>query len=121
MKDYVKVIKNEKAGSISVCFYIEQDKVLQIGKEMQKINEQALMNGYNWEAVLNFYLDNNHPMVAGGMGADSEAGMFVAFYKLTPANEKKAEQLAGIIEDLVENESKLYEMVKENADEIEWD
>jgi len=121
MQDYVKVIKNEKSGSISVCFYIEQDKVLRIGEEMNKLNEQAYMNGYNWEAFLNYYLENNHPDVYGGMGCDPEAGMFVAFYKLTPDNEKKAEKLSQIIEDLVENESKLYEIVRNKGDEIEWD
>ena len=55
------------------------------------------------------------------MGANSTATTYKAYYKLTPANEKRAEKLAEIIEDLIENESKLYDLVKNNAEDIEWD
>ncbi|MBR3901800.1 MAG: hypothetical protein IKJ60_09695, partial [Ruminococcus sp.] len=48
----------EFEDSISLVFYIENDKVMAIGEKLQEINENAYMNGYNWEAVLNCYIEN---------------------------------------------------------------
>ncbi len=119
MKDYVKIIQHET--SISVCFYIEHDEIITIGEKMNEINENAYMNGYNWEAFLKYYLMKNNPDVLENMGSDPEAGMYVAYFKLNDENKKKAEKLAGIIENLVENKSSLYEIVRNYGDEIEWD
>ncbi len=47
--------------------------------------------------------------------------MYVAYYDLTPENEKKAEKFVGIIKDLIENEYKLYEIIKNEGNEIDWD
>ena len=121
MKDYIKLIKNEKEGSVSVRFEIKQDKIAAIGEKIKAINGAAAMTGSNWEALLEFYLDEKHPEISGGMGANSTPTTYKAYYKLTPANEKRAEKLAEIIEGLIENESKLYDLVKNNADDIEWD
>ena len=121
MKDYIKITTKKDFGSVSVSLNVKDEKVAGIGQKLKAINDQADMTGYNWEAVLNYYLDENHPEVAGGMGTDANAGKYTAYYKLNPQNEKKAEQLAMIIEDLIENESKLYDIVKKNADDIDWE
>jgi len=121
MKDYIKITSKKDFGSVSVTLNIKDEKVVGIGQKMKAINEQADMTGHNWEALVGYYLEEHHPDVAGGMGSDANAGKYVAYYKLTPQNEKKAEQLAAIIEDLIENESKLYDIVKNNADEIDWE
>ena len=117
---YASVVKHE--NSISMCFYIEQDKPFGIGEKMCEIKEDAYMNGYNWEAFFNYYLPKYAPDVAVGMGTDSEAGMYVAYYDdPTPENEAKAEKFVKIIESLVENEEELYRIVREEGDEIAWD
>jgi hypothetical protein len=121
MKDYIKVVTKKDFGSISVGLDIKHEKVAAIGKKMNEINEQADMSGYNWEAVLNYYFDENHPAIAAGMGSDANAGKYVAYYKLNLQNEKKAEQLVAILENLIENESLLYDIVKNNADDIDWE
>jgi hypothetical protein len=121
MKEYIKLSSDKKFGSVSVRFYTSLEPVLAIGKKMQEINEQAVMTGHNWEAFLNYYLDEHHPEVSGGMGSDADNKSFSAMYKLNPANEAKAEKLAQIIEDLVENEAEIYKIVKENGDDIDWD
>ena len=120
-KDYVKVIKIEESNMLSVCFYIESDNVMAIGDKMNALNECAYMNGYNWEAFLNYYLSKNNSALLEGLNCDPEAGMYAANYALTESNEKKAGQFAKIIEDLVENEDKIYQVVKEFGEEIEWD
>ena len=119
MADYVTTVKHEE--SISVCFWIEQDKLLAIGNKMNAIKEEAYMNGYNWEAFFNYYLAKYAPDVTEGMDTDPEAGMYAAYYDLTPENEVRAEKFVQIITNLVENEEELYRIVREEGDEIEWD
>ncbi len=119
MKDYLAVMEHE--GIISVCFYIENEKPFAIGEKMNEINEEAYMNGYNWEMFFNYYLEKYEPDILEEMEADPEAGMYVAYYNDTAENKKRAEKFAQIIENLIENEDTLYKIVTEEGGEIEWD
>lgn len=119
MDDYACTVKHD--DSISVCFNIEQDKPFDIGNKMNGINGSAYMNGYNWEAFFNYYLSNYAPDVLEGMQTDPEAGMYAAYYPLTPENEARAEKLVKIICNLIENEEELYRIIRDEGDEIEWD
>lgn len=67
-RDYAVTIKSN--NSISVCFYIEQDKPFAIGEQMAEINEDAYMNGYNWESFFSYYLSTYAPEVGVGMKTD---------------------------------------------------
>lgn len=117
--EYVKVIKSE--DYISVCFYIEEEKPFAIGEKMGEIHEDAYMNGYNWEAFLNYYMENHAKELLEGLDTDPEAGMYTAYYDMLPENEVKAQKLANIISSLIENEEELYRIVRDKGDEIEWD
>ena len=88
---------------------------------MQEINEEAYMNGYNWEAFFNYYLPKYAPDVCMNMKTDPEAGMYVAYYDLTPENEARAEKFTEIIHSLINNEKELYGIVREEGKAIEWD
>ena len=79
------------------------------------------MNANNWEAFFSYYLKKNAPDLLDGMESDPEAGMYAAYYDLTPENEQKAERFAELITSLVENEEELYRIVQEEGGEIEWD
>jgi uncharacterized protein YfeS len=118
---YVSTIKNDKYNQISVCFSNEQDKPFAIGEKMNAINEDAYMNGYNWDAFFNYYLSKYAPDVFEGLESDPEAGSYVAYYPLTPENEAKAQRFAEIIIELIEHEAELYRIVREEGDQIEWD
>lgn len=113
MSEYAFIVKHE--SSISMCFNIEQEKAIAIGEKMNEINEEAYMNGYNWEAFFNYYLPKYAPDVAKGMKTDPEASMYVAYYGLTPENELKAEKFAVIIDSLVNGEDELYRIVREEG------
>jgi hypothetical protein len=115
------VFTNKYQGSISVIFNIDIDKILAIGNKMLEINEDAYMNGYNWEAFFNYYLPKYAQDITMNMETDSEAGTYVADYPLTPENEARAEKFVEIIKSLVENEDELYRIVRDEGDEIEWD
>ncbi|HEY8780883.1 MAG TPA: Imm51 family immunity protein [Mucilaginibacter sp.] len=121
MEDFVAKIKHGEFGSFSVCFYIEQDRIMEIGKKMNEINEMAYMNGYNWEAFLKRYLQINHPDILGNMESDHEAGMYAAYFESNPENEKRADKLVEIIKRLVENENEIYKFVTIEGGAIEWD
>lgn len=111
--------KDEHDDQFSVYFNIEADKVMAIGQKMEVINEEAYMNGYNWEAFLNQYLQINQPELLNGLDTDSEAGTYVALYDKTDAD--KADKLVEIINGLVNNPEKIYSFLKENGDNIAWD
>ncbi len=117
--DYVKILKYGKI--INLTFYIEHDKPFDIGEKMNEIYDKAYMNGYNWEAFLNYYLEKNAPEVLEGVEIDPEAGIFTAYYDNTLENEEKAEKFKKIIIDLIENEEKLYKVLKEEGSKINWD
>lgn len=117
--DYVKILKYGKI--INLTFYIEYDKPFEIGEKMNEIYDKAYMNGYNWEAFLNYYLEKNSPEVLEGLEMDPEAGIITAYYDNTLENEEKAEKLKNIIIDLIENEEKLYKALKDEGSKINWD
>ena len=118
-EDCVSVIKDN--DSISVAFYIECDKPYEIWRKMHKIDKEAYMNGYNWEAFFNYYLSKYAPDVMKGMQTDPEAGMYAVYYAMSPENERRADKFAEIIRSLVENEDELYQIIREEGNEILWE
>lgn len=119
MEDFVKVFTTE--DWIHVAFYVDHEKVLVIGEKMNEINEEAYMNGYNWEAFFNYYLQKHAPELLEGMDSDPEAGMYAAYYEVNPENEEKAKKFGQLIVHFIENEDELYQIVRQHGDEIEWD
>lgn len=119
MNDYVKIIKLDDC--ISLAFYIENDNIMSLGEKLEDANENAYMNGYNWEALLNCYIEQNAPELSDTFDSDPEAGMYAAYFENSPEGEANAEKLAKLITSLVEDEEKLIEFVEEYGDDIEWD
>ncbi len=119
MKNYISIIKENEY--ISLAFYVDYDNVIQLGKKLEAMNENAYMNGYNWEALLNCYIEHNCLELLETFETDSEAGMYSAIFEPSAKGEKMAEKLAETIELLVENEEKLFDFVREYGNEIEWD
>lgn len=119
MNDCVNVLKTE--DSISICFYVDNDKVMEIGDAMNRINEDAYMNGYNWDVFFKYYLEKNAPELLEGLDSDPESAFTSFYYDLTPENEAKAQKLADIMRSLIEDEEKIYQIIEADDGEIEWD
>lgn len=117
MSDIVRKIKHE--NQIAVYFPIEADEVMAIGEKMVAINEEAYMNGYNWDAFLKSYLDAHHPELLNGLETDPEAGTYMALYAREETH--KADKLIAIIKELISNPEKVYQFLEEQGEEIEWD
>ena len=80
------------------------------------------MNGYNWEAFFDHYLENHAPELLDELYADPESGLYSAYYTgITPENKAKAQKFADIICSLIEEETELYRIIREEGEEIEWD
>lgn len=121
MGEYARVIKQEGSENIGVCFWIEKEKVVDISDKMEEIHEDAYMNVYNWQAFFNHYLSNQHPELLEGLDVQPKLGIYVARYKHNPDNEKKANKLEEIIEDLIAQEEKVYTYLEKYSNEIQWD
>lgn len=133
MADYVAKLITENPKNISICFFIEQNIVMEMGKKIKKtvsntfgklilklLPNVALMNGYDWEGFINYYLQKNYPEVLLNMETDPEAGMYVAFYSFSPENEKKANILVEILTDLMENETEFLKGIEKDGKIIKW-
>ncbi len=119
MSEYLDV--NSDSENISLVFYIDNKKIMQIGNNIEKINPDAYMNGYNWEAFFYYYLKNQSPDVLENMDSDPESGMYVVYYENTPENAVKVNKFQEIINYLIQNPDDIYEIVREHGKEIDWD
>lgn len=119
MADYVSVFTYN--NDVSVSFEAEDPKVMALGEKLEALCPDAYMNGYNWDALLRYYLEKHEPDILEGLDPDPEAGSYVAVWPLSPENEARANRFADIIRSLVENEETLCRFVQENGGEIEWD
>ena len=75
------------------------------------------MNGYNWDAFLNYYLAENAPDILEGIDSDPEAGTYAAYFEENEENEERAKRFADIIISLIENEEEIYKILREKGDE----
>ena len=121
MESYIKLLKHKDSNTIVVSFQNENDKPFRIGERMNEIHPEAYMNGYNWDAFLNYYLSKHYPDILTNMESDPEAGSYAAYYRATDENQKRAEELIKVIINLIENEDKIYNILRNEAGNIEWD
>lgn len=119
MDKYVEIIEND--DSFDVIFYVDNDEILAIGEELSAINENAYMNGYNWEALLDCYIAKYEPKLGNSFETDSESGMYAAYFDKSEEGAQAAETLVNIIKSLIENKDKLFAFVTEYGDEVDWD
>ena len=108
--------------SITVSFDVGTPAIMAIGERMNEICPEAYMNGYNWEAFLNAYLEEKKPEVLEEIESDPEAELYcVYFNEVNDETRAMAEELAAMIEDLLADEDALLSFLKDNEDHIEWD
>ncbi len=106
---------------VTIILDVGIPEVLELGEKINQINSEAYMNGYNWEALVNFYLEEHSPELLDDLDFDSEAGTFVAFYDRSKENEAKAEKIKEIFNRLIEDEDELLEIIRESGEDIDWD
>ena len=119
MADYV--ISSQFNEKVFLTLDAGDSRVMALGEKLASLCPDAYMNGYNWEALLRYYLEKHAPDILEGMDPDPEADMYETHWPLTPENEAKAKRFEEIIRSLVEHEEELCRLVQEDGGEIEWD
>ena len=119
MADYITIFTYR--NKVSLLLQASDEKIMTLGEKLEALCPDAYMNGYNWEALLQYSLEKNDPDILTGMDSDPEADMYEVYWPLTPENEARANRFADIIRSLVEQEEELCRFVKEYCEDIEWD
>lgn len=117
----VKLIEMPEHDSISVCVYNEDDGIFELGERLYKRFEEAYMNGYNWDALIRFYVGKVDPDLMQEVDTDPEAGMFSAYMPHSAGNLDKMRRFESHIRDLLADEAALFKLIEDNLDDIEWD
>ena len=66
MDDYVSVFQYK--NNVGISFDVEAEKPFRVGEQMNAVYEMAYMNGYNWAALLDWYLAQREPALLEGLG-----------------------------------------------------
>ena len=82
MDDYVSVFQYK--NNVGISFDVEAEKPFRVGEQMNAAHAMAYMNGYNWAALLDWYLAQREPALLEGLEHDPEAGSYAGYYHLTP-------------------------------------
>lgn len=117
----IKLIEMPEHNSISVCVYNEQSGIFELGERMGAEFEEAYMNGYNWDALISYYVATIEPDLVKEVGTDPEAGMFSAYMEYSQDNLIKMKQYETHIRTMLADEDKLMKFIKDNYEKIGWD
>lgn len=121
-EEEIQEIKNDINDQVAFCLMNNDKKFDEIFEKVSEINEEDYLNGYGWAALIESYLENNYPELYEDYDSDPEAGGYVGrYFGNTKENWEKIRKVAEIVEDLIENEDKIYKYIEENGDEIFWD
>lgn len=110
-------IDQNEAG---VILEVASEAMQTLGAKLNEISEEAYMNGYNWEVLINYYLTQKYPQLLHGLTTDPEAEKYIASYAGVKADEKAAE-LLDVLQQFITDEAGLCAFVKNYQNEIEWD
>ena len=117
----IKLLEMQEHNSISVCVYNENEGLFELGERINARFEQAYMNGYNWDALIRFYVASLDPALMDEVKSDPEAGMFSAYMSYSPENLAKMRRFELHIRAMVADEGALMRFIEKNYDEIGWD
>ena len=121
-EEEIQEIKDDINDQVAFCLMNNDKKFDEIFGKVSEINEEAYLNGHGWAALIESYLENNYPELYEDYDSDPEAGGYVGrYFGKTKENWEKIRKVAEIVEDLIENEEKIYKYIEENGDDIFWD
>ena len=120
-KDSIKLIEMPEHDSISLCVYCEKDDLFALGNRINEKYEEAYMNGYNWDALISYYVGKKDPDLMSEIETDPEAGMFAAYMSYSPENVNKMKSFEVHVQDLLSSEKELMAFIEANHQKVEWD
>ena len=119
--DSIKLMEMPDLDSISVCVFCEHDGLFALGERINAKHEDAYMNGYNWDALIRFYVGRKDPTLMQEVESDPEAGMFSADMSFSPENLEKMKQFEAHVRAMLADDKVLMQFIDDHCEEIEWD
>ena len=119
--DSIKLIEMPEHDTISVCVFNENDGIFEFGERLNEQFDEAYMNGYNWEALIKYYVNKVDPDLMQEVETDPEAGMFSAYMAYSQENLEKMKRFETHIRTMLVDEQTLVQFIADNYDDIEWD
>lgn len=120
-KESIKLLEMPDHDSISLCVYNEQQGLFELGERINARFEDAYMNGYNWDALIRFYVSRLDPELMDEIESDPEAGMYSACMSHSPENLEKMKRFETHVRTMLSDEQALMAFIKQHYEEIEWD
>lgn len=117
----IMLLEMPEHDSISLCVYNENEELFELGERINARFEEAYMNGYNWDALIRFYVNQHDPALMAEIESDPEAGMYSAYMSFSPENLEKMKRFESHVRNMVANEAVLMEFIENHCDDIEWD
>lgn len=117
----IKLLEMPEYDSISLCVYNENEGLFELGERINARFEEAYMNGYNWDAVIRFYVACLDPKLMAEIESDPEAGMYSARMNFSPENLEKMKRFESHVRAMLADEAELLKFIEDHCDEIEWD
>ncbi len=120
-KESIKLLEMPDHDSISLCVYNEQQGLFELGERINARFEDAYMNGYNWDALIRFYVSRLDPELMDEIESDPDAGMYSAYLSHSPENLEKMKHFESHVRTMLSDEQALMAFIKQHYEEIEWD
>ncbi|MDX1943803.1 MAG: Imm51 family immunity protein [Pirellulaceae bacterium] len=117
----IKLLEMPEHNAISVCVYNENEGLFELGERINARFDEAYMNGYNWDALIRFYVASLDPTLMDEVETDPEAGMFTAYMPYSRDNLEKMRRFESHVRAMVASEQKLMKFIEEHYTAIEWD
>jgi hypothetical protein len=110
----IKLLEMPEHNSISVCVCNENEGQFELGERINARFEEAYMNGYNWDALIRFYVANIDPALMAEIESDPEAGMCSAYMSFSPENLAKMKRFESHVRGMVANEAALMKFIEDH-------
>lgn len=120
-EESIVLLEMPEHDSISVCVFNEQTGLFELGERIGEKYEDAYMNGYNWDALIRFYVAQADPKLMTNIDTDPEAGSFSAYTSFSDENLEHMKAFRQLVLQMVADEEKLMAFIETHYDEIEWD
>lgn len=113
---------NIGSDDIAITFEAGAPEIMALGRKMNEICEEAYMNGYNWAAFVDYYLEENRPDLVDVYESDPEAETYCALINGADSEAKGfANELEKTLEKLLTDEEATLSFLEDNMDSIGWD
>lgn len=117
----IKLLDPKEGELLLVCVYNEMEGLYELGERIHARFEEAYMNGYNWDALIRYYVATLDPELMEEIETDPEAGSFAAYMPYSHSNIEKMKRFESHIRSMVSDELALMKFIEQNIDAIEWD